>query len=186
MNSVAKNLCNLLLKICAICGRNLCNPRLINIAGLHILMRAIPDGPTDAGRRLHRYWYRESRCQVRTGWQIQDQRKSAQSASKKFVSIRVYKALFWSFYVSFCTFCASLRLKRTVFTRLQIKVRPKGLHSFAFYILIFDFSFLPLLTYLRAYKVFPPHVRRRYLCAYKAPVSMALWTKASLCVKARF
>jgi hypothetical protein len=23
----------------------------------------------DAGRRLHRYWYRESRCQVRTGWQ---------------------------------------------------------------------------------------------------------------------
>ena len=38
-------------------------------AGLHILMRAIPDGPTDAGRRLSRYWYRESRCQVRTGWQ---------------------------------------------------------------------------------------------------------------------
>ena len=38
-------------------------------AGLHILMPAIPDGPADAGRRLHRYWYRESRCQVRTGWQ---------------------------------------------------------------------------------------------------------------------
>ena len=38
-------------------------------AGLHILMRAIHDGPEDAGRRLHRYWYRESRCQVRTGWQ---------------------------------------------------------------------------------------------------------------------
>ena len=38
-------------------------------ASLHILMRAIPDGPADAGRRLHRYWYRESRCQVRTGWQ---------------------------------------------------------------------------------------------------------------------
>ncbi len=50
------------------------------------------------------------------------------------------KTLFCSFYVSFCKFCASLRLKRTVFTRLQIKVRPKGLHSFAFYILIFDFS----------------------------------------------
>jgi len=32
-------------------------------------MRAIPDGPADAGRRLHRYWYRESHCQVRTGWQ---------------------------------------------------------------------------------------------------------------------
>jgi hypothetical protein len=38
-------------------------------AGLHILMRAIPDGLADAGRRLCRYWYRESRCQVRTGWQ---------------------------------------------------------------------------------------------------------------------
>jgi hypothetical protein len=51
--------------------------------------------------------------------------------------LRAYKA---PFYVSFCTFCASLRPKRTVFTRLQIKVRPKGLHSFAFYILIFAFS----------------------------------------------
>ena len=40
-----------------------------HFAGLHILMRAIPDGPKDAGRRLHRYWYRERRCQVRTGWQ---------------------------------------------------------------------------------------------------------------------
>jgi hypothetical protein len=27
------------------------------------------------------------------------------------------KTLFWSFYVNFCTFCASLRLIRTVFTR---------------------------------------------------------------------
>jgi hypothetical protein len=36
-------------------------------------------------------------------------------------------------------FCALLRLTGTVFTRLQIKVRPKGLHSFAFYILIFNF-----------------------------------------------
>ncbi|MHC4126143.1 MAG: hypothetical protein ACYSRR_06800, partial [Planctomycetota bacterium] len=26
-------------------------------------------------------------------------------------------APFWSFYVNFCTFCASLRLKRTVFTQ---------------------------------------------------------------------
>ena len=49
------------------------------LASLHILMRAIPDGPADAGRRLRRYWYRESRCQVRTGWQIQNPRKSAQS-----------------------------------------------------------------------------------------------------------
>ena len=38
-------------------------------AGLHILMLAIPDGPADAGRRLRRCLYRESRCQVRTGWQ---------------------------------------------------------------------------------------------------------------------
>jgi hypothetical protein len=42
---------------------------------------------------------------------------------------------------------------------------------------------LHLLSYLRAYKVFPTPVRRRCLCAYKAPVSMALWMKASLCVK---
>jgi hypothetical protein len=41
-------------------------------------------------------------------------------------------------------FCASLRLTRTVFTRLKIKVRPTGLNSFAFYILIFDFSLHPL------------------------------------------
>ena len=33
-------------------------------AGLHFLMRAIRDGPADAGRRIRRYWYRESRCQV--------------------------------------------------------------------------------------------------------------------------
>ena len=51
-----------------------------------------------------------------------------------------YKALFWSFYVSFCTFYASLRLTRTVFTRLQIKVRPKGLHNFAFSTLNSKFS----------------------------------------------
>jgi hypothetical protein len=37
-------------------------------AGLHILMRAITDGPADAGRSLGRYWYRESRCKVRIGW----------------------------------------------------------------------------------------------------------------------
>ena len=45
---------------------------------------------------------------------------------------------------------------------------------------------LHLLSYLPAYKVFPPHVRRRYLCAYKAPISMALWTKAITCDKAGF
>ena len=33
----------------------------------------------------------------------------------------VNKALFWSFYVSFCTFCASLRLTRTVFSWLLKK-----------------------------------------------------------------
>ena len=55
------------------------------------------------------------------------------------------KALFCSLFVSFCTFCASLRLTITVFSRLKIKVRPKGLHSFAFYILIFAFSFQSLI-----------------------------------------
>jgi hypothetical protein len=57
------------------------------------------------------------------------------------------KTLFCSSYVSFCTFYASLRLIRTVFTRPQLKVCPKGLHSFAFYILIFDFpSRMPLMS----------------------------------------
>ncbi len=46
------------------------------------------------------------------------------------------KTLFWSFYVIFCTFCASLRLKRTVFSRLL-----------------------------------------------KKAISLALWTKTSICVK---
>ena len=37
--------------------------------------------------------------------------------------------------------------KKHIFRRLQIKVRPKGLHSFAFYILIFDFPpHLPLMS----------------------------------------
>ncbi|MGB2809368.1 MAG: hypothetical protein WBC22_16620, partial [Sedimentisphaerales bacterium] len=37
--------------------------------------------------------------------------------------------------------------KKHLFSRLQIKVRPKGLHSFAFYIFIFDFPpHLPLLS----------------------------------------
>ncbi len=45
------------------------------------------------------------------------------------------KALFWSFYVSFCTFYASLRLKRTVFTRLKtsiISVNPVILPALEF------------------------------------------------------
>ena len=50
-----------------------------------------------------------------------------------------YKTLFWSFFANFCALCASLRLKRTLFSCLKIKVCPKGLHNFAFYILIFDF-----------------------------------------------
>jgi hypothetical protein len=101
-------------------------------AGLHILMRAIPDGPADAGRRLHRYWYRESRCQVRTGWQ------------KTLCSLWLYLlilAYFPSRSVKICVnpwlmnylcaykapFCASLRLTITVFTRPKtstISVNP--------------------------------------------------------------
>ncbi len=34
----------------------------------------------------------------------------------------VNKTLFWSFYVSFCTFCASLRLIRPVFTRPKTSI----------------------------------------------------------------
>ncbi len=72
-------------------------------ASLHILMPAIPDGPEDDGRRLQRYWYRESRCQVRTGWQKplwqHSFAKSAQSASK--------------FSLCLCVFCAFLWLRNT-------------------------------------------------------------------------
>jgi hypothetical protein len=89
-------------------------------------------------------------------------------------------ALFWSFYVVFCAFCASLRLKRTVFSWLQIKVRPKGLHSFALYILIFDLFFLSLTPRpqspttsafcLPTPAPVPACFRQgsSYLCAYKA------------------
>jgi len=52
-------------------------------------------------------------------------------------------APFWSYFVAFCAFCASLRLIMHLFSRLQIKVRPKGLHNFAFYILIFNFPPCP-------------------------------------------
>jgi len=57
-------------------------------------------------------------------------------------------ALFCAFVAGFCAFYASLWLKRTVFTRLLnmannhsslILNHLYGLHSFAFYILIFDF-----------------------------------------------
>ncbi len=44
------------------------------------------------------------------------------------------KTLFWSFYVNFCTFCASLRLKRTLFTRPKtsiISVNPVILSNFS-------------------------------------------------------
>jgi hypothetical protein len=52
-----------------------------------------------------------------------------------------YKPLFCTFFADFCAFCASLRLIRTVFTRLLKKVNNHssiilnhlyGLHSFAF------------------------------------------------------
>ena len=83
-------------------------------AGLHILMPAIPDGPADAGRRLCRYWYRESRCQVRTGWQKQNPFNQRLRSVKSVF----YKALFLSFYANFCAFCASLRLIKHLFRQL--------------------------------------------------------------------
>jgi hypothetical protein len=84
-------------------------------ASLHILMPAIPDGPEDDGRRLQRYWYRESRCQVRTGWQkplwLHSFAKSAQSASK--------------FSLCLCVFCAFLWLRNTFNQRnLRLKNSP--------------------------------------------------------------
>jgi hypothetical protein len=38
-------------------------------------------------------------------------------------------------------YCAYWWLTKTVLSRLQIKIHPKGLQNFAFYILTFDFSF---------------------------------------------
>ncbi|MHC4693872.1 MAG: hypothetical protein ACYS67_14105, partial [Planctomycetota bacterium] len=60
-------------------------------------------------------------------------------------------------------FCVFLLLKRTVLSWLQIKVCPKGLHNFAFYILIFSFSFQSLAPNLSplAHNV----IMRRYLRA---------------------
>jgi hypothetical protein len=49
--------------------------------------------------------------------------------------------------------------KKHLLIRLQIKIRPKGLHNFAFCMLIFDFLFQPLKrtstkAYVRNYKLF--------------------------------
>ncbi len=70
-------------------------------------MRAIPDGPEDAGRKLHRYWYRQSRCQVHTGWQkplwLHSFAKSAQSASK-FSPCRSLSAVALAKADAFCAF----------------------------------------------------------------------------------
>jgi hypothetical protein len=71
-------------------------------ASLHILMPAIPDGPADAGRRLSRYWYRESRCQVRTGWQKQNPFNLRNPRLMNYLCAN--KALFWSYFVAFCAF----------------------------------------------------------------------------------
>jgi len=75
-------------------------------AGLHILMRAITDGPADAGRRLHRYWYRESCCQVRTGWQ-----KLCALCGYKSVKICVNPRLMNDLCAYTAPFCAFLWLK---------------------------------------------------------------------------
>ena len=53
-------------------------------------------------------------------------------------------------------------VKKHIFRCLQIKVRPKGLYSFAFYILIFDFSSHLPLTSLSANTYL--HKRHLYIC----------------------
>ncbi len=104
------------------------------------------------------------------------------------------KTLFWSFYVSFCTFYASLRLTRTVFTRLLKKANNHsslilnhlyGLHSFTFYILIFDFpSHLPLMS-LSASTYVP--TRHLYNCKETfTDVMRALQIKLFMQNKAKF
>ena len=53
----------------------------------------------------------------------------------------VNKALFWSFFVGFCAFCASLWPKNPFNQRNpRLEDRPKGLHSFTFSTLNFKFS----------------------------------------------
>jgi len=61
-----------------------------------------------------------------------------------------------------CAFCAFLWLIKHLFSRLQIKVCPKALHNFAFYILIFDFPpRQPLMSLLVSTYV---HNRHLYNC----------------------
>ena len=61
-------------------------------------------------------------------------------------------------------FCAFLLLKRTVLSRLQIRVCQKGLHNFAFLVVVLHFS-------LSTFKCFRPLAHnvivRKYLCLYK-------------------
>jgi len=68
------------------------------------------------------------------------------------------KALFWSFFVIFCAF---LGLKIAFLSRLQIKLCPKGLHNFAFCILIFAFFFQFLA--LDPWPLAPNVIVRKYL-----------------------
>jgi hypothetical protein len=57
-------------------------------------------------------------------------------------------------------FCASLRPKRTVFTRLQIKFCPEGFHSFAFSTLNFNFPLRDTLHASRDTKILSTTVER--------------------------
>jgi len=70
-------------------------------------------------------------------------------------------------------FCAFLWLSITVLSRLKIKVCPKGLRNFAFYILIFDFLLQSKITNLSSLNPHPstlaPNVIvRKYLRLCKA------------------
>jgi hypothetical protein len=75
--------------------------------------------------------------------------------------------------------------KKQLFRQLQIKVRPKGLRSFAFYILIFNFpSRLPLMSLPAS-----TYVRNRYLYNCRdtfTDVMSALQIKLFMQNKAKF
>ena len=118
-------------------------------ASLHILMRAIPDGPVDAGRRLHRYLYRESRCQVRIGWQ-----KNCALYSYKSVKICVNPRLMNYLCAYKASFCASLRLKNP-FNQRNPRLNISSCSSYLRGEKIREISVNPwLINYLHAFGIF--------------------------------
>jgi hypothetical protein len=146
--------------------------RISYFAGLHILMPAIPDGPADAGRRLCRYWYRESRCQVRTGWQ-----KLCALCGYKSVKICVNPWLMNYLCAYKAPFCAFLRPTRTVFSRLLKKAVSMALWTKASLFSYITPSFRPQMAR------YASRFTRYELCSFLEQVlpRTPSWQKHNLC-----